>query len=733
MLSAVMCLMCGVAVEPAEVRGSDVRAAIDVLSEAILAAHQPGSHWDPPRMPAGESTRQHLGGYSALATLALLTAGHDAQAPPLCHAIAWLEQIEPDGTYAVAFRAQVWAALPDRYLPALQRDIDRLTSSFHWEQGGWDYLCKPVNRIPRVSPSTRHVAVLALHAAAERGIEIPRPLLERVEQATIASQHDDGGWSYYEGEAASGSMTSAGVFSLLLVEDLLGRAKDRRAGEARRRAMQRGLDWLDDRFVALPCPGGGRCAKFPQYWLYALERLALASGLRTLAGQDWLREAVATTLNRLCRRDDTGTWAVASGNSTSKLRQRCFGLMLLHRAAAPLACAHLNLGDDDVAPASSLVERLATEFEHQTSWQSVAMTDPVDVWLESPLVLATGGAPPDFLRPHRRAIAAAIRTGGPPPAIPEVVKLTTYLNRGGLLVAISRSGGFAASVRQLAALAAPTGSWSRLDRTHPALSLLRPARPSPRVEAFARGGRPLILLLTGPADEALTNIWAMATERTPFPARLDFTAAAVAPNAAAAAEIDVTFAGNSHVPGAAEALQAWSLRTGSGLRCRAVPLAASHESSGLVVISAQDLEEDWGEIEQLLAAGRVVLLATPPGTEQAAVDHAAAAGISLTGPHAAPWASEFAASWRPYSRQHGLARPGLDLRMGRAGAGELVIAGSDMLHAVLDRPVWGVHGHDAATSRATFLSLAKHAAQPRGGAPDGRQLPATPVAATMHP
>ncbi len=726
MLATLIPLTCVLTLDAATVQGADVAAAIDVLGEAILAAHKPGSHWDPPKMPSGESTRQHLGGYTALATLALLTAGHDAQSKPLCDAIAWLEGIEPDGTYAVAFRAQVWAALPDRYLPSLQRDVDRLIESFHWEQGGWDYLCRPVKRIPRVSPSTRHVAILALHAATARGLDVPRPLLERVEQATIGSQHADGGWSYYEGEASSGSMTSAGVFSLMMVEDLLGPAKDRRAVAAREHAMNRGLAWLNERFVPVPCPGGGRCAKFPQYWLYALERLALATGTRTLAGRDWLRDAVCATLDRLCRRSAEGVWQVVAGESTSKLRQRCFGLMLLHRAAAPLACAHVDLGDSDPSHAASLVHRLEHAFEQQTTWQSISMADPVDVWLESPMVLATGGAPPGFLRTHGRAIAAAVRTGQPTPGIPEVEKTAAFLNRGGLLVAIAESGGFAKSIRQIAALAAPTGSWSRAGKDHPARSLLRPPRSPPRVETFDRGGRTLVLLISGKPEEVLPNVWAMATERAPFPTRLDVVARPT--HAAADDGITVTFAGDAYEPGAPAAFESWCQAAGHHVRCRSAPLANAHDTHGLVVVATPDVAKAWSEIDRLLRSGRVVLVTPPNGFEQQARD--AAAGITLRPPHAAAWMDGISATWRPYSRQQGRQRPGLDVRVGQMGGGELILADSDLLQAVLDRPTWGVHGHDAATARAVLLALARHADKPL---PPDRQLPAEAVAATMPP
>ena len=58
------------ATDPAFLSGQDVEEAMDAISTSILDSHHKKRHWDPNKMPEGESTRQHLGGYTALATLA---------------------------------------------------------------------------------------------------------------------------------------------------------------------------------------------------------------------------------------------------------------------------------------------------------------------------------------------------------------------------------------------------------------------------------------------------------------------------------------------------------------------------------------------------------------------------------------------------------------------------------------------------------------------------------------
>ena len=141
------------------------------------------------------------------------------------------------------------------------------------------------------------------------------------------------------------------------------------------------------------------------------------------------------------------------------------------------------------------------------------MSDSVDVWLESPMVLIQGSREPSFVRNRRREITAAVRGEAAPPDIEEVQRFSEYLNRGGLLVAVARSSGFGRAMHQIGSLAAPHATWRRLTRKDPALSLLDSSRTLPRIDALSAGGRDLMLLVSGRPDGVLPNIWAMATEQ----------------------------------------------------------------------------------------------------------------------------------------------------------------------------------------------------------------------------
>jgi len=714
--------MTAAAPPPSGIGIDDVRSAIESLQTAIIDAHHPKRHWDPPRMPSGESTRQHLGGYTALAALALLTSGADAQQSPLRESVEHLRTITPTGTYAVAFRAQMWALLPDAYLPQLRADINTIVEAFHWDQGGWDYLCRPVARIPRVSPSTRHVALLALHAAAGRGLSLPRGMLHRIEAATIQSQHDDGGWSYLPDESATGSMTAAGVYSLLLAEELHGKHAGRRA-RSRRRAINQGLAWLDDRFEAEPCPGLGRCAKFPMYWLYSLERMALAGGTRTLNARDWLREAVHEAITTTCTVDREGRWHARAGK-TAMLRKQCFALMLLHRATLPLACATAHVTDDaaiDTTTAPGLVRNLLRDHEQECTWQRVTLQSPVDVLLESPMLLLTGNGVPHFARRSLPQLRAVMRQshGDPVPDVQEWGKLDAYVRRGGLAVVCSKSSGFLGAMESMITQLTPGSTWRTASHDDPLVTILgRPSRV-PRVRIRHSEDRILAVVVHGAGDDLLPSIWAWATERAPFTPRLELsrTITPVPPKGVPLA-VQFLHTPKHAEPGDAAAFRSWCGQTGRPVSVGTAPLdgacidAAAKLPQPMLFVTRYDSSVDWSRFRPMLDRGHVLFVT---GCGGAGDEVASALGGRLQADHRQPWVTgeglDFGTSlrtptWRSFSRRSRRDLPTLDARAAPIARGVLICTPSNISQAMLGRPHWGIHGLDADSARQLVWNLA---------------------------
>ena len=284
------------------------------------------------------------GGYTALTVLALLYAGQSYQDPRLRDAVAHLETAGLSGTYAIAVRSHVWALLPPRFEGLLRADADWLLSGFSEAVGGWDYTQNP--RTQRRDNSLRQYGALGLWEAAKRGVEVDRRYWQRLEDAFVDNQMADGGWNYRGDDGvARGSMTAAGLTVLFITQDFLHATESLELGadpDARHgRAIELGLDWMDDHFS--PTFNPGRDSDF-YYYLYGVERVGLASGYRRFGEYDWYRAGAAELIRRLCKWDpETRTMTVhervgGRGNAGAvQIRHLTFGLMFISRDACPRA------------------------------------------------------------------------------------------------------------------------------------------------------------------------------------------------------------------------------------------------------------------------------------------------------------------------------------------------------------------------------------------------------------
>jgi hypothetical protein len=130
------------------------------------------------------------------------------------------------------------------------------------------------------------------------------------------------------------SMVCAGIASLELARHELVTAKSPKAtstfvDEVEARVLS-GWAWLDAHWAVdrnAEHPG----LTWPYYALYALERAAIFSRVRTVGGRDWYFEGAVQIL---LRRHKDGHWDEAG---TDKTIGTCFALLFLKRATVPLA------------------------------------------------------------------------------------------------------------------------------------------------------------------------------------------------------------------------------------------------------------------------------------------------------------------------------------------------------------------------------------------------------------
>ena len=94
------------------------------------------------------------------------------------------------------------------------------------------------------------------------------------------------GFAYKPGGNITGSMTVAGLSTLLFAKKGLGTALTKREAARIDDAVFRGLAWLDRNMVWDKNPGQGNWISF---WIYGIERLGSMLGTRTLGGVDWFQ------------------------------------------------------------------------------------------------------------------------------------------------------------------------------------------------------------------------------------------------------------------------------------------------------------------------------------------------------------------------------------------------------------------------------------------------------------
>ncbi|MHC4470521.1 MAG: prenyltransferase/squalene oxidase repeat-containing protein, partial [Planctomycetota bacterium] len=137
------------------------------------------------------------------------------------------------------------------------------------------------------------------------------------------------GWGYTPGDAATGSMTTAGVSSLAICRsELLGWSGYPKTIAARmERGIKDGLAWLNHNFSVTRNPGGGG---WLYYYLFGLERAGVLTDVRFIGDHDWYKEGADYLLG--AQRKD-GHWA---GRRQNALTNTCFALLFLRRATVPV-------------------------------------------------------------------------------------------------------------------------------------------------------------------------------------------------------------------------------------------------------------------------------------------------------------------------------------------------------------------------------------------------------------
>jgi hypothetical protein len=201
---------------------------------------------------------------------------------------------------------------------------------------------------PWTDNSNTQFATLALWVGRRYGVPVDKAL-KRVEQRFRSTQRRDGGWAYASGEegrvrgpvgVSTATMTCAGLLGVAIGHGVrAGEARTRNPKAGKRnigkdRALINGLKALAGA-VGKPAGEGRRRKRNTEtptaggrayYFLWSLERVAVALDLKTIGKKDWYAWGAEVLLAN--QRPD-GSWVGEYGGSGA---DTCFALLFLKRA-----------------------------------------------------------------------------------------------------------------------------------------------------------------------------------------------------------------------------------------------------------------------------------------------------------------------------------------------------------------------------------------------------------------
>lgn len=407
------------------VDAASVQEAID-RGIAYLRANQNGrGGW---KEYAGQT-----GGLSALCTLAMLTAGVPADDPAIRSALAYLRKLEPAETYSVALQTLVFCQLgAPGDLPRIRRNVNwleaeqlRAATVPADRRGGWGY---GGNR-GGGDPSNSQFALLALQAAEERDVAVKPEVYEAAAAYWQGLQTDAGAWAYTTTTPPMGSMTCAGIASVIICRGQLSGASSRVVNDRivccggaapERDPVQAGLDWLGGKFSVRVNPGATGAATL-YYYLYALERVGRMTGRRFIGGHDWYREGAQRLLD--LQDGFQGFWQGTGFGEEDRNVTTAFALLFLAKGKRQVAIGRLRYGDtadrDDGTwqqhpdAARQIVRRLERFWGRDLTWQTAALAGAtVEDLLQTPVLMITANGPLGWSDAESQLLKDYIDQGG---------------------------------------------------------------------------------------------------------------------------------------------------------------------------------------------------------------------------------------------------------------------------------------------------------------------------------
>jgi hypothetical protein len=465
--------------------GAAGNAGIDAV--AVLTAIDRGVEYlkrEQSRRGTWDDVADNEGGTTALVTLALLSAGVEVGDPVIQKSLAYLREKQLDKTYTVALQTMVLAtAEPKRDLPKIQQHVAWLEANQKAgarKTGSWSYPTGDGDN------SNTQFAILALYEAQNAGAVVDVATWERAIAYWKGCQNADGSWGYWTNQGGTGSMTCAGISSLVMAR-LATSDGDARVNGAQVNCCQpheddqdvaRAMAWMAKHFSVSRNPGSGEQAEYWNlYYLYGLERVGRLTAQRFIGDHDWYREGAEF----LVKEQDSINHFWKGRAQTAERNPHvgtAMALLFLAKGRWPVLMGKVQYGDDNSwnnhrQDAANLTRRAEEAWRLALTWQTVDPTDAtVEELLQTPVLYISGDDVP--------------RLAG------QATKLRDYIDRGGFIFAESccaNSAGFDKGFRDLMAQVFHEPEYT--------LRQLRPAHPIWRMEKLTRPESPYLNTLWG--------------------------------------------------------------------------------------------------------------------------------------------------------------------------------------------------------------------------------------------
>jgi hypothetical protein len=251
-LAAALILLVGRPVV-AELSDEQVRNAIRRGSDFLKSQQKPDGSWT--------SHQIYIGGVTSLITLSLLNSGEDVESPVIQKALDYLRSLEqPKMVYSAALQTMAFcAAEPNKDRPLILRNVQWLENSQlrgGRRKGAWSY---GEGRVVGGDNSNAQFALLALHEAERVGVPVKRSTWELALDYWLRTRRAGGSWGYTESDPATGSMTCAGIASVVICSGKISEGDARVTGgtveccgsHSENDSVERALQWLGKNVLPL--------------------------------------------------------------------------------------------------------------------------------------------------------------------------------------------------------------------------------------------------------------------------------------------------------------------------------------------------------------------------------------------------------------------------------------------------------------------------------------------------